>query len=199
MKNIHPVFDRMLPRNLREAHLKQRSKALWFTGLSGSGKTTLAIALEWKLFQEGFFAQVIDGDNVRTGLNAGLGFSEEDRKENIRRIAELTKLYVQSGVIVLNCFISPTIAIRKMAREIIGEEDFIEIYVNTPLEICEKRDVKGLYEKARRGEIENFTGISAPYEPPENPDIEIRTEHRSKEDCLKELWDKIHPSVRWKE
>lgn len=189
----------MLPRNLREAHLKQRSKALWFTGLSGSGKSTLAIALEWKLFQEGFFAQVIDGDNVRTGLNAGLGFSEEDRIENIRRIAELTKLYVQSGVIVLNCFISPTIAIREMAREIIGKEDFIEVYVNAPLEICEQRDVKGLYAKARKGEIENFTGINAPYEPPVHPDIEIRTDHRSKEECLVELWRVVYPKVKRKE
>lgn len=189
----------MVPRNIRESKLQQRSRAFWFTGLSGSGKSTLAIALEWKLFQEGYFAQVIDGDNVRSGLNAGLGFSEEDRTENIRRIAELTKLYVHSGVIVLNSFISPTIAIREHARQIIGEADFVEIFINTPLEICEKRDVKGLYAKARRGEIPNFTGIDAPYERPLNPDIEIQTEFKSVETCLEELWMKVRQIIRWPE
>ena len=187
----------MVPRNIREGHLKQRSKAFWFTGLSGSGKSTLAIALEYRLFQEGYFAQVIDGDNVRTGLNAGLGFSDDDRVENIRRIAELTKLYVNSGVVVLNSFISPTLAIRAMAKRIIGEHDFVEIFVNTPLEVCERRDVKGLYAKARKGEIPNFTGIDAPYEPPVNPDIEIKTANRSVEATLDILWEGIEPHIRW--
>ena len=193
--NIHPIFDKILPRSGREAHLNQRSCALWFTGLSGSGKSTIAVALEHLLFAEGFFAQILDGDNIRSGINANLGFSPEDRYENIRRIAEVSKLYVQSGVITLNCFVSPTIEIREMARTIIGPEDFVEVFVNTPLHVCESRDVKGLYAKARRGEITQFTGIDAPYEPPVEPDVELLTENTSVGESVAEIMAYLRPRI----
>ena len=156
-KNIHPVFNRLLNRNDRESFLGQRSKVLWFTGLSGSGKSTLAEHLERMLFNSGFFVQVLDGDNIRSGINNNLTFSNEDRIENIRRIAEISKLYLNSGVITINSFISPTIEIRDLAKTIIGEDDFVEIFIDTPLALCEQRDVKGLYKKARRGAIPNKT------------------------------------------
>ncbi|MEM6380382.1 MAG: adenylyl-sulfate kinase, partial [Bacteroidota bacterium] len=152
-ENIHPIFDQLLQRNDREQRLQQKSKVLWLTGLSGSGKSTIARQLEQALFQKGFFPQVLDGDNIRSGINNNLGFQEVDRIENIRRISEVSKLYLHSGVICINSFISPTKAIRAMAKEIIGPDDFIEIYINAPLEVCEQRDVKGLYKKARKGEI----------------------------------------------
>lgn len=145
------------------------------TGLSGSGKSTIAIALERKLFENSFFAQILDGDNIRHGINSNLGFSIEDRRENIRRIAEIAKLYKESGIITICSFISPTREIRQMAREIIGEEDFFEVFIDTPLEICEQRDVKGLYKKARAGEIKGFTGIDSPYEKPMTPVLHIKT------------------------
>ena len=143
------------------------------------------------MYNEGFFAQVIDGDNIRSGINNNLGFSLDDRQENIRRIAEIAKLYLNSGVITLNSFISPTIAIRDFARNIIGPEDFIEIYINTPLEICEERDVKGLYQKARRGEIKGFTGIDSPYEAPENPALEIKTDEMSIEASVEHIYQYV--------
>ena len=186
----------MVDRNTRERTLGQRSVAMWFTGLSGSGKSTVAIEVEHRLFAAGYFAQMLDGDNIRSGINANLTFSEEDRIENIRRIAEVSKLYVNSGVITLNTFISPTRSMRAMAREIIGDQDFIEVYINTPLEICEQRDVKGLYAKARRGEIPNFTGIDAPYEAPENPEIEILTEDQTIEQCADQVIDYILPRLQ---
>ena len=178
-ENIHPIFEQLLQRGEREKRLQQRSKVLWLTGLSGSGKSTIARFLERKLFEEGFFPQVLDGDNIRSGINNNLSFSPEDRRENIRRIAEVSKLYLHSGIICINSFISPTFAIRAMAKEIIGADNFLEIFVNAPLEICEKRDVKGLYKKARNGEIKGFTGIDAPYEAPQTPDLEIRTDQMS--------------------
>ncbi len=177
--NIHPIFDRLLQRSDREKRLGQRSKVLWLTGLSGSGKSTIAQHLERKLYNKGFFAQVLDGDNIRSGINNNLNFSPEDRRENIRRISEIAKLYLNSGIITINSFISPTIAIRAMAKEIIGQENFIEVYINTPLDVCEARDVKGLYQKARKGEIKGFTGIDAPYEAPENPALEVKTDNMS--------------------
>ena len=194
--NIHPIFDQLISRDQREKHLNQRSKVIWFTGLSGSGKSTIAAGLEKRLFKEGYFAQVLDGDNIRTGINHNLGFSVEDRIENIRRIAEVSKLFLNAGVITLNCFISPTRAMREMAKNIIGPDDFIEIYINTPIEVCEARDVKGLYAKARRGEIANFTGIHEPFEAPENPALEILTENRIVEDCVNEVFDFILPRIR---
>lgn len=194
-RHIHPVFEKMVDRPTREALLGQRSKALWFTGLSGSGKSTIAIATEHILIERGFLAQVLDGDNIRSGINNNLGFTEVDRQENIRRIAEVTRLFVQAGVITLNCFISPTQAMRKMAQDIIGPDDFIEVYVNTPLEVCEARDVKGLYAKARSGEIKNFTGIDAPYEPPQNPQLEIQTEGKTVAECASTVVEYLLPMI----
>ncbi len=149
---------------------------VWLTGLSGSGKSTIAVQLERRLFERGYFAQVLDGDNIRSGINSNLGFSLEDRRENIRRIAEIARLYCQSGVIAICSFISPTREIRSFARDIIGEEDFVEVFIQASLETCEQRDVKGLYEKARRGEIKDFTGIHSPYETPDDPALVIDTE-----------------------
>ncbi len=195
--NIHPVFNQILNRTDKERLLKQRSKVIWLTGLSGSGKTTLARNIEMDLNKRGFLTQILDGDNVRTGINNNLGFSEEDRLENIRRIAEVTKLFIDCGIICINSFISPTHKIRKLAKDIIGDENFIEIYVDTPLEICEARDIKGLYKKAREGKIKNFTGIDAPFEPPENPDVVIKTEEMSLEDSVKKCMDVILPKVSY--
>lgn len=194
-ENIHPIFNRLLQRSDKEQQLGQKSKALWFTGLSGSGKSTIAQHLERKLYNEGFFVQVLDGDNIRAGINNNLSFSPEDRAENIRRIAEIAKLYLNTGVITLNSFISPTKAIRAKAKEIIGTEDFIEIFINTPLEICEARDVKGLYKKARKGEIKGFTGIDAPYEAPENPAIDIKTANKSVDSSVEEIFEYIFPLI----
>lgn len=187
-ENIHPIFDRLLTRAEREKKLGQSSKVIWLTGLSGSGKSTIAQQLERLLFHEGYFPQVLDGDNIRMGISNNLGFSVEDRQENIRRIAEVAKLYLQSGIITIASFISPTRAIRQMAGDIIGPEDFIEIYINAPLEVCEQRDVKGLYAKARRGEIKGFTGIDSPYEAPEKPALEIRTDKMSLEDSTQSIY-----------
>lgn len=195
-ENIHPIFDRLLQRTDREQRLAQRGKVLWLTGLSGSGKSTIAQHLERKLYNEGFFAQVLDGDNIRSGINSNLGFSPEERTENIRRIAEIAKLYLNSGIITLNSFISPTLEIRAMAKQIIGSEDFIEIYVNAPLEVCEARDVKGLYQKARSGVIKGFTGIDAPYEPPVNPSIEIKTDQLSLEEGVDLLFNYLYPIIK---
>ena len=173
--NLYPITDRMLPREAKEALLGQRGVLLWMTGLSGSGKSTVAIALERELHRRGCLVRLLDGDNVRTGINRGLGFSEEDRRENIRRIAEVSKLFVETGVITIACFVSPTRDLREMARDIVGADDFREIYISTPLEECERRDVKGLYARARRGEVKNFTGISAPFEAPEHPALSLDT------------------------
>ena len=174
-ENIYPVFDRIYDRKVKEEILRQSAKVIWFTGLSGSGKTTLASNLEKDLFFHRFFCQVLDGDNIRTGINNNLGFSEEDRLENIRRIAEVSSLLINTGMITICSFISPTNEIRSLARSIIGEKDFIEIFLNPPLAVCEDRDVKGLYKRARAGEIKDFTGISSPFETPKNPDVEIDT------------------------
>ena len=174
--NIHANFEKLLKRADKEALLNQHSKVIWLTGLSGSGKTSIAACLEQKLINEGYLTQVLDGDNVRAGINNNLAFTEEDRLENIRRISEVSKLFINCGIITINSFVSPTTGIRDLAKEIIGEEDFLEIYINTSLEECERRDVKGLYKKARKGEILNFTGISAPFEAPQSPALIIDTE-----------------------
>ena len=173
--NIYPIFDRMLARADKERLLGQRGVMLWFTGLSGSGKSTVAVALERELHRRGRLCRLLDGDNIRTGINAGLGFSSDDRRENIRRIAEVGKLFVDTGIITLAAFVSPTEELRTLARDIIGAADFKEIFVATPLEECERRDVKGLYARARRGEVKNFTGISAPFEAPQNPALVLDT------------------------
>lgn len=165
----------MLSREDKEMLLGQKGVMLWFTGLSGSGKSTVAVALERELHRRGRLCRILDGDNIRTGINANLGFSEADRKENIRRIAEVSKLFVDTGIITIAAFISPTEEMRQMAAEIIGRNDFKEIYISTPLEECERRDVKGLYAKARLGEIKNFTGISSPFEAPVAPALSLDT------------------------
>jgi adenylylsulfate kinase len=183
--------DKILQRADKEQLLKQKGMAIWFTGLSGSGKTTIAIDLERELYKKGLLTQILDGDNIRSGINSNLGFSDADRIENIRRIAEVTKLFVECGIITICCFVSPTEEIRTIAKNIIGKNDFVEVFVNTPLEICEKRDVKGLYAKARKGEIKDFTGINAPFEKPENPTIEI-TDALSIEECVKKILAKIN-------
>lgn len=193
--NIYPVFDRIYDRKVKEEILRQSAKVIWFTGLSGSGKTTLASNLEKELFFHRYFCQVLDGDNIRTGINNNLGFSEEDRLENIRRIAEVSKLLINTGMITICSFISPTQKIRAMARNIIGKEDFIEVFLNTPLEACEKRDVKGLYKRARTGEIKDFTGISSPFEAPTNPDVEIDTSEVSIKDSVEIIFNNIRDRI----
>ena len=175
MSNIYPIFDQMLSREDKEKLLGQQGVMLWFAGLSGSGKSTIAVALERELHRRGRLCRILDGDNIRAGINVNLGFSEADRKENIRRIAEVSKLFVDTGIITIAAFISPTEEMRQMAAEIIGRNDFKEIYISTPLEECERRDVKGLYAKARLGEIKNFTGISSPFEVPANPTLSLDT------------------------
>lgn len=169
----------------------QRPLALWFTGLSGSGKSTLAINLNKKLHDQGRHSFILDGDNLRMGLNSNLDFTDDDRKENMRRAAEVTKLFLDAGEIVITALVSPFKEDRLSAKQIIGVENFVEIYVNTSLEECEKRDTKGLYKKARLGKIPNFTGISAPYEAPENPDIEIKTEENSIQNCVNAIYSQI--------
>jgi adenylylsulfate kinase len=187
-ENIFPHFDQMISREFRENKLGQRSKVIWLTGLSGSGKSTIGLALEKRLFQENFVAQLLDGDNIRSGINKNLGFSEEDRKENIRRIAEIAKLYLSSGIITINSFISPTAETRNIAKEIVGYADFLEIYINAPMATCESRDVKGLYKKARAGEIQGFTGVNQAYEEPENPALELRTDVLSVDEAVDKLF-----------
>ncbi len=183
----------------KERQLRQRGLTVWLTGLSGSGKSTVAIALERMLSAEGFLCRLIDGDNLRTGLNANLGFSEEDRRENIRRIAEVCKLFTQTGIVTLAAFVSPTEELRALARERIGEEEFFEVYIATPLEECERRDVKGLYAKARRGEIADFTGISAPFEEPATPDLRIDTTGSTPEECAAQILERIFPIITYNE
>ena len=194
-KHIYPIFDKMLTRMDKERLLKQHGLMLWFTGLSGSGKSTIAIALERELQAHGLLCRILDGDNIRSGINNNLGFSEEDRVENIRRIAEVGKLFVDTGIITLAAFISPNNKLREMAASIIGKDDFLEIYVSTPLEVCEQRDVKGLYAKARRGEIKEFTGISAPFEAPRHPALTLDTSVLSLEECVGQLLALILPKI----
>ncbi len=186
-KHIYPIGDQLLSRTEREHFLGQRSRVFWLTGLSGSGKSTIAVGLERALFKAGYFAQILDGDNIRAGINNNLGFSLEDRQENIRRIAEIAKLYCHSGVVTICSFISPTREIRRMAKNIIGAADFLEIFIDTPLELCERRDVKGLYAKARAGEIKGFTGIDSPYEPPTEPSLSIQTAGKEVSASVEEL------------
>lgn len=183
-ENIYPIYDQMMTRQDKEQLLGQRGVMVWFTGLSGSGKSTIAMGVERELHKRGILCRILDGDNIRAGINSNLGFSAEDRMENIRRIAEIGKLFVQTGVVTLACFVSPTNDVRQLARQIVGEEDFLEVYVSTPLEECERRDVKGLYARARRGEVKNFTGISAPFEAPEHPALSIDTSRLTLEESV---------------
>jgi adenylylsulfate kinase len=192
------IFSDTLPisRNEKEKRLKQHARAIWMTGLSGSGKTTIALALEKELFERGFLVQILDGDLVRSGINNNLRFSVDDRTENIRRIAEISKLFVGCGIITINCFISPTNVIRAMARNIIGADDFIEVYMNSPLEVCEARDAKGLYAKARRGEIREFTGIDSPFDVPVHPDLELKTSELTIPETFKKALEFILPKIQ---
>ncbi len=196
--NIYPIFDRILGREDRERLLKQRSAMIWFTGLSGSGKSTLAVALERELYSRGILCNILDGDNVRNGLNKNLGFSPEDRIENIRRISEMGRLFVDCGVVTISAFISPMESMREMAREIVGADDFIEVFVSTPIEVCEERDVKGLYKKARAGVIKEFTGVSQPIEAPKSPTIEIDTSKLSVAEAMERLLEVILPRIEVK-
>ncbi len=198
-RNIYPVFNWILLRNSKEKLLKQSAKVIWMCGLSGAGKSTMAAGLEKELFKLGYLTQIIDGDNVRSGLNSNLGFSDEDRKENLRRIAELSKLFLNCGVITINSFISPSKESRDLARSIIGKDDYIEAYINAPLETCEQRDVKGLYKRARQGLIKDFTGIDSPFTPPENPDVEINTDMLSIDEGVQKLLNHVLPLVEYKE
>jgi adenylylsulfate kinase len=174
-----------------EKRNKHRGIALWFTGLSGSGKSTLANALHKKLFDEGMSSLVLDGDNTRLGINKDLTFSNEDRIENIRRVAEITKLFVQTGHVVITAFISPFKANRTGAKEIISNNDFVEVFIDSSIEKCEERDMKGLYRKARSGEIKDFTGISSPYEKPKNADITLNTNDSSINDSIELLYNQL--------
>ncbi len=188
--NIHPT-DIYLTRSDKEKYLKQQAKVIWITGLSGSGKSTLAQGLERKLAERGYLTQVLDGDNIRSGINKNLGFTEEDRKENIRRIAEVNKLFLNCGIITLNAFVSPTNDIRHMAREIIGTEDFIEIFVDAKFDTCAQRDPKGLYKKAMAGEIKNFTGLDAPFDRPDDAEITINTDELNIEEGIEKALEYV--------
>jgi adenylyl-sulfate kinase len=179
----------------RERLLKQKPKLIWFTGLSGSGKSTLAVQLESALYAQGFKTYLLDGDNIRSGLNKDLTFTDEARVENIRRISEVCKLFIDAGVVLLSAFISPFKADREQVKSIVGTDNYIEVFVDTPLEICEQRDVKGLYRKARAGEVKNFTGISSPYEKPVDPDIVIPTDKMSVEESLNLLMKEVVPRI----
>lgn len=175
----------------REQLMNQQATLIWFTGLSGSGKSTLAVQLEAQLYSLGFKTYLLDGDNIRAGLNKDLSFTDEGRIENIRRIGEVSKLLLDAGVIVLSAFISPFQADRKQVKAIVGPENYIEVFVDAPLEICEQRDVKGLYKKARAGEVKNFTGIDSPYETPRNPDVTLPTGEFTVEQSINRLMDFI--------
>ena len=189
--NIYPIYDKMMTRSDKEQLLGQRGVMVWFTGLSGSGKSTVALGVERELHKRGILCRILDGDNIRSGINKNLGFSAVDRKENIRRIAEIGKLFVDTGVVTLSAFISPTNESRRMASGIIGADDFKEVYVSTPLEVCEQRDVKGLYARARRGEIKDFTGISAPFEIPEHPALTLDTSVLTLEESVDKVLELI--------
>lgn len=196
--SLYPTFDRMLPRESKEALLGQSGTVIWMSGLSGSGKSTLACKLERILQEEGRFVKLLDGDNVRTGLNNNLGFSDEDRRENIRRVAEVAKLLADSAVIVIASFITPSNALRSLAREIIGDDDLLEVYVKASYETCAQRDPKGLYAKVAAGEIKHFTGKDSAFELPNRPDLTLDTERFSEGECIEQLLEasrkKIHRS-----
>jgi len=196
--NLYPIFDRVLGRTDKEAKLKQRGRVIWLYGLSGSGKSTLAIALERRLHAEGVTTHLLDGDNVRTGLNRDLGFTDADRSENIRRISEVAKLFVQAGVVVIAAFITPQRAHRQLARSIIGVDDFLEVYVAASFETCAKRDPKGLYAKASAGGVKQFTGKDSSFEPPTSEDIDaltINTEAGTAADSLAQLHSAVLPRI----
>jgi adenylyl-sulfate kinase len=193
---IHQDFR--IDSDKRQALLKQKPLLIWFTGLSGSGKSTMANLLESELHASGFKTYILDGDNIRHGLCSDLAFTEEDRIENIRRIGEVSRLFLDSGVIVLSAFVSPFAKDREQVQRLVGKENFVEVFVDCPLEVCEERDVKGLYKKAREGKIKNFTGISSPFEEPENPDVILKTAEVDAKILLSHLLDYVEPKISLK-
>lgn len=195
VNHIYPIQTKV-SKQQREQVLNQRAALIWFTGLSGSGKSTLAVQLEANLHQLGFKTYLLDGDNIRAGINKDLSFTDEGRIENIRRIGEVSKLLLDAGVIVLSAFISPFKSDREQVKRIVGEENYIEVFVDTPLEVCEQRDVKGLYKKARAGEVKNFTGIDSPYEAPTHADVIIRTAELTINDSITKLMTAVLPKVK---
>jgi adenylyl-sulfate kinase len=197
VNHIYPIKTKV-SKQQREELMNQRAKLIWFTGLSGSGKSTLAVQLEAQLHELGLKTYLLDGDNIRAGLNKDLSFTDEGRIENIRRIGEVSKLLLDAGVVVLSAFISPFQADREQVRRIIGPDNYIEIFVDAPLEVCEQRDVKGLYKKARAGEVKNFTGIDSPYESPTNPDLVIETGVLSIDESVGKLIGFVLPKVSLK-
>lgn len=196
--NIYPIQTKVSLQQ-RQQLLNQRATLIWFTGLSGSGKSTLAVQLEAHLYALGYKTYLLDGDNIRSGLNKDLTFTEEGRVENIRRIGEVSKLFLDAGIIVLSAFISPFEADREQVKHIVGKENYIEVFVNAPLEICEQRDVKGLYKKARAGEVRNFTGIDSPYEIPQQPDIVIHTHENTVEQSIEMLLNVVSSRITFKQ
>ncbi len=195
MSNIFPQHT-LIGSTDRERLLGQQPAVLWFTGLSGSGKSTLADHMEQELYNRGFKTYLLDGDNIRHGLNSNLDFSEEGRQENIRRIGEVSRLFLDAGIIVLTAFISPYRSDREKVRHLLPESRFVEIFVDCPIEVCEQRDVKGLYAKARAGKISDFTGIHSPYEPPLKPELVVETHRLTIETCVQKILDTVLPLIR---
>lgn len=196
LDHIYPIFDKMLPREAKEELLGQRGGVIWMYGLSGSGKSTLANLLERRLHESGRMVKILDGDNVRAGLNKNLGFSDEDRLENIRRVAEVAKLFADSGIVTIASFITPNNELRSLAREIIGDEDLLEVYVKASFETCSERDPKGLYAKVKAGEVKQFTGKDSAFEEPNNPDLVVDTEALSEEGSLSLLLEAAEAKVK---
>ena len=195
LDHIYPVFDKMLPREAKEELLGQRGAVIWMYGLSGSGKSTLANLLERRLHEQGKMVKVLDGDNVRSGLNSNLGFSDEDRLENIRRVAEVAKLFADSGIVTVTSFITPNNELRDLAREVIGDEDLLEVYVKASFETCAERDPKGLYAKVKAGEVKQFTGKDSAFEEPTRPDLTIDTEALSEDEALEQLLSAVFATI----
>jgi adenylylsulfate kinase len=191
LDHLYPVFDKMLPRSAKETLLGQSGAVIWMYGLSGSGKSTLANLLERRLHADGRLVKVLDGDNIRSGLNRNLGFSDEDRLENIRRVSEVAKLFAECGVITITSFITPNNELRRLAREVVGDADLLEVYVKASFETCRVRDPKGLYARVAAGEVKQFTGKDSAFEEPESPDLIIDTEVFSEEECLAQLLDAV--------
>ena len=196
MNNLFSTTKELISREEKEKLISQKGFCIWLTGLSGSGKTTIATNVSHRLHKQGYITQVLDGDNIRLGINKNLSFSIEDRLENVRRTAEIAKLFIQNGIITICCLVSPTEEIRELAKKIIGQKDFFEVFIDTSIEECEKRDTKGLYKKARKGEINNFTGISSPFEKPKNPSLRILTEGMSIEESSSLLLKSISPKIK---
>ena len=194
-QDIYPEFARMLGRGDKERLLRQRGLVIWLYGLSGSGKSTIANALERRLAAEGRLTQILDGDNIRSGLNADLGFSDQDRRENIRRISHVARFFLDAGIVTLTSFISPQRDLRAMARAIVGPQDFVEVYVKASFETCMRRDVKGLYARAAKGEVKQFTGKDSAFEEPEHADLVLDTEQNDLEACVNQLQAVVAPRI----